>query len=90
MLILDKNYVHGKIYAIKDYFKDQNKQFCSIEYDYEPKRTKRNKTCDRKNAPLERLRVFDSSKLDINGHVRTSPHVRTLPDLPYFTEIPNF
>ena len=58
-------------------------QFYSTEYDYELKRTKRDKTCDRRKAPSERLRVLDSSKLDINCLVRTSPHVRTSLDLPY-------
>ena len=38
-----------------------------------------NKNCDRRKNPFERLRVLDSSKLDINGCVRTSPHVRTFP-----------
>ena len=62
--------------------KQSLEQFYSIEYDYELKRTKRNKTCNRRKTPFERLRVLNSSKLDINGHVRTSSHVWTLPDLP--------
>ena len=52
-------------------------QFNSTEYDYEPKRTKRNKYCDRRKAPFQHLRVLDSSKPNINAHVRT------LPDFPY-------